>query len=217
MISNENYKKLEERAKELGAKSVRLFPAEDIVVEDRTVLKCVFGCNGYGSRVCPPYIPTVSEFKKMLADYQCALLVEWKSDNVFSREVSENFVKFSVEAPEDETVKQQFQSNLKTILRDRKEIIQPGVLELEKLAWTLGYNTALATFPGMCTWCATSDYSSVKCAGDKGPCHHPTLRRPCLMGLGIRMDRTLEKIGTTMQGFPMDDTAPSPFTLILLD
>ncbi len=217
MISNENYEKLEEKAKELGAKSVKLFPAEDIVVEDRTVLKCIFGCNGYGSRVCPPYIPTVSEFKKMLADYKSALLVEWKSENVFSKEVSENFVKFSVETPEDETVKQKFQNNLKTILKDRKETIQPGVLELEKLAWTLGYNTALATFPGMCTWCATSDYSSVKCAGEKGPCHHPTLRRPCLMGLGIRMDRTLEKIGTPLQKFPMDDTAPSPFTLILLD
>lgn len=217
MISNENYEKLEEKAKELGAKSVKQFPAEDIVVEDRTVLKCIFGCNGYGSRVCPPYIPTVSEFKKMLADYKSALLVEWKSENVFSKEVSENFVKFSVEPPEDETVKQKFQNNLKTILKDRKETIQPGVLELEKLAWTLGYNTALATFPGMCTWCATSDYSSVKCAGEKGPCHHPTLRRPCLMGLGIRMDRTLEKIGTPLQKFPMDDTAPSPFTLILLD
>lgn len=217
MISNENYRKLEEKARELGAKSVRLFPAEDIVVEDRTVLKCIFGCNGYGSKVCPPYIPTVSEFKKMLADYQCALLVEWKSENIFSREVSENFVKFGFEPPEDETVKQQFQNSLKTILKERKETIQPGVLELEKLAWTLCYNTALATFPGMCTWCATSDYSSVKCAGDKGPCHHPTLRRPCLMGLGIRMDRTLEKIGTPMQKFPMDDTTPSPLTLILLD
>ena len=47
-ISNENYSQLENRAKELGAKSVRLLPAEDIVVEDRTVLKCIFGCNGYG-------------------------------------------------------------------------------------------------------------------------------------------------------------------------
>ncbi|WP_275112545.1 hypothetical protein [Methanosarcina spelaei] len=40
MLSNENYRKLEEKAKELGAKSVRLLPAEDIVVEDRTVSMC---------------------------------------------------------------------------------------------------------------------------------------------------------------------------------
>ena len=216
-IDDENYRLLEEKAKELGAKSVRLIPAENIVVEDRTILKCIFGCNGYGSRVCPPYIPTVGEFKKMLANYDWALLVEWKSENVFTREVSENFIKFSVEPPKDEAVKQQFQNNLKTVMKDRKEIIQPGVLEIEKLAWILGYNTALATFPGMCTWCATSDYSDVKCAGDKGPCHHPTLRRPCLMGLGVRMDKTLEKLGTQLQKFPMDDTSPSPYTLVLLD
>jgi predicted metal-binding protein len=85
MISDENYRKLEAKAKEMGAKNVRLFPAADIVVEDRTVLKCIFGCNGYGSRVWPPFIPTVEEFKKMLADYELALLVEWKSENVFSR------------------------------------------------------------------------------------------------------------------------------------
>ena len=217
MVNDENYRKLEEKAKELGASNIKLIPAVDIVVEDRTVLKCIFGCNGYGSRVCPPFIPTVDEFKKMLADYEWALLVEWKSDNVFSREVSENFVKYSIETPGNETVKQQFQNNLKTIMKDRKEMIQPGVLELEKLAWTLGFNTALATFPGMCTWCATSDYSSVNCARDKGTCHHPTLRRPCLMGLGIRMDKTLDRLNTPLQKFPLDNTTPSTYTLILLD
>jgi predicted metal-binding protein len=217
MIDADNYRLLEEKAKTLGAKAVRLIPAETIVVEDRTILKCIFGCNGYGSRVCPPYIPTVDEFKKMLADYDWALLVEWKSENVFTREVSENFIKFSVELPENEETKRQFFENLKNVLKDRKETIQPGVLEIEKLAWTLGYNTAFATFPGMCAWCATSDYSDVKCAGAAGPCHHPTLRRPCLMGLGVRMDKTLEKLGTQLQKFPMDDTAPSPYTLVLLD
>lgn len=217
MISDENYKQFEEKAEELGAKDVRLISAADIVIEDRTVLKCIFGCNGYGSRVCPPFIPTVEEFRKMLTDYEWALLIEWKSENVFTKEVSENFVKYSVSPPEDEIVKQQFQNNLKTIMKDRKETIQPGVLELEKLAWTLGYNTALATFPGMCTWCATSDYSGVNCAGNKGTCHHPTLRRPCLMGLGVRMDKTLERLGIPLQKFPMNDTAPSPYTLILLD
>ncbi|AKB37447.1 hypothetical protein MSSAC_2857 [Methanosarcina siciliae C2J] len=137
-IEDENYRLLEDKAKELGAKSLRLLPAENIVVEDRTVLKCIFGCNGYGSRVCPPFIPTVEEFKKILADYEWALLVEWNSNNVFSREVSENFIKYGFEPPEDEAVKQHFQNNLKTIMKDRKEIIQPGVLEIEKLAWTLG-------------------------------------------------------------------------------
>ncbi|MCQ1536081.1 DUF2284 domain-containing protein [Methanosarcina sp. KYL-1] len=217
MIPDEDYRLFEEKAGELGARSVRLIPAEYIVVENRTVLKCIFGCNGYGSRVCPPFIPTVDEFRKMLAEYDRALLVEWKSENVFSREISENFVKYSVSPPENEEIRKQYQENLKTVMKDRKETIQPGVLELEKLAWTLGYNTALATFPGMCTWCATIDYSGVNCAGDRAPCHHPTLRRPCLMGLGIRLDKTLDKMGIPFQKFPLEDVAPSPYTLMLLD
>jgi hypothetical protein len=37
------------------------------------------------------------------------------------------------------------------------------------------------------------------------------------MGLGVRMDETLDKLGIPLQKFPMDDAAPSPYTLILLD
>jgi Predicted metal-binding protein len=47
MINDENYRRLEEKAKELRANNIRLIPVADIVVEDRTVLKCIFGCNGY--------------------------------------------------------------------------------------------------------------------------------------------------------------------------
>ncbi|WP_406661589.1 DUF2284 domain-containing protein [Methanolobus sp. ZRKC3] len=213
----ENYGYFEEKAEELGANSIRLIAAEDIIVENRTILKCIFGCNGYGSLVCPPFIPTVDEFSKMLAEYEWALLVDWKSENVFSREVGENFIKYSVTPSEDDDTQQEFVDTLKSVIRERKETIQPGTIELEKLAWTLGYNTALGTFPGMCTWCANSDCSDVACAGSDGSCHQPTIRRPCIMGLGIRMDKTLEKLGMPMQKFPMDDTIPSQYTLILLD
>ncbi|MDA0525406.1 DUF2284 domain-containing protein [Methanococcoides alaskense] len=216
-ITESNYTLLEQTAKEHGANSVRLIPAEDIIVENRTILKCIFGCNGYGSQVCPPFIPTVDEFRVMLKEYEWVLLVDWKSDNLFSKDISENFIKYSIIPPEDPDIKQQYQDTLKTVMKERKEIIQPGSIEIEKLSWSLGYNTALATFPGMCTWCANSDYSGVNCAGSDGPCHHPTIRRPCIMGLGIRMDKTLEKLGTPLQKFPMDNEVPSQYTLIFLD
>ncbi|WP_440955400.1 hypothetical protein ACSAZK_00005 [Methanosarcina sp. Mfa9] len=35
------------------------------------------------------------------------------------------------------------------------------------------------------------------------------LHRPCLIELGVRVDKTLEKLGTPLQKFPMDDAAPS--------
>jgi len=217
MISNTNIKLLEEKAKELGANKAILIPAASIVVENKTILKCIFGCNGWGSRVCPPFIPTVDEFREMLKEYQWVLLVDWKSDNILSREISENFTKYGISSPENIEKKEEYQSVMRTVIKERKEKIQPGSLELEKLAWTLGYNTSLATFPGMCTWCANSEYSEVNCARTENECHHPTIRRPCLMGLGIRLDKTLEKLNIPFPKFPIDSCTPKQYTLILID
>ena len=216
-MKSTNIKLLEEKAKELGANEAILIPATSIVVENRTILKCIFGCNGWGSRVCPPFIPTVDEFREMLKEYQWALLVDWKSDNILSRDISENFVKYGISSPENIEKKEEFQSVMKTVIKERKEKIQPGSLELEKLAWTLGYNTSLATFPGMCTWCANTEFSDVNCARTENECHHPTNRRPCLMGLGIRLDKTLEKLNIPLPKFPIDNSIPKQYTLILID
>jgi predicted metal-binding protein len=208
MIPDANLKLLKEKAKELGANEALLIPAKSIVVENRTILKCIFGCNGWGSRVCPPFIPTVDEFRKMLAEYQWALLVDWRSENILSKKVSENFVKYGVSPPKNNELKKEYQQALKTVIRERKERIQPGSLELEKLAWVLGYNAALATVPGMCTWC---------CARFKEECHHPTIRRPCIMGLGIRLDKTLEKLDIQLPNFPIENSTPKQYTLIFID
>ncbi|KKG10211.1 hypothetical protein [Methanosarcina sp. 2.H.A.1B.4] len=35
--------------------------------------------------------------------------------------------------------------------------------------------------------------------------------------LGVKMDKALEKLGTPLHKFPMDDTSPAPYTLVLLD
>lgn len=217
MILKTHKELLEKKARELGASAALIIPAKSIVVEDRTILKCIFGCDGWGSHVCPPFIPTVNEFRGMLKEYSWALLVEWKSENVLSRKVSENFIKFGSLAPKSPEVKRAYQRACETIKRERKEIIQPGSLELEKLAWTLGYNMALATFPGKCMWCVTPDYSAVNCGGVKTECHHPTLRRPCMMGLGIRLDKTLERLNIKLPNFPIEDEVPKQYTLILID
>jgi len=218
MIPDSHLKQLEKKAKELGANSALIIPAKDIVVESRTILKCIFGCNGWGSRVCPPYVPTVGEFGEMLKEYRWALLVDWKSENALAREISENFVKYGSRPPSDPEARKAFRRSKAMLLRERKERIQPGSLELEKLAWKLGYNVALATFPGMCAWCANEDYSAVDCARDgMEGCHHPALRRPCIMGVGIRLDKTLQKLDIELKKFPLDGEIPKQYTLILIE
>lgn len=52
----------------LGATEARVIPAEEIVVENRVVLKCRVGCDDYGKKLtCPPFTPKVDEFRAVYA------------------------------------------------------------------------------------------------------------------------------------------------------
>jgi len=67
--------KLVKFAREIGVAEVKLIRAEDVVVSDWVRLKCQFGCPEYGQRLtCPPRSPSPEEFRKILKDYQWALL-----------------------------------------------------------------------------------------------------------------------------------------------
>jgi predicted metal-binding protein len=217
MIPLSHKRQLEAKAKELGAINAWIIQAKEIVVEERTILKCIFGCDGWGSHVCPPFIPTVGEFQNMLKEYAVALLVEWDSNNVMTKETSENFIMYQFSPPKDPKSRERHRRAIRAIMSDRKDVIQPGSLALEKEAWKLGYNMALATFPGKCMWCATPDFSVVSCTGARGECHHPTMRRPCMMGLGIRLDKTISMLGMELPPYPLDEVVPKQYTIIFID
>jgi len=69
------YESLIEKASELGIKAYFL-KAGDIPVENRIALKCAYGCRGYGKRLsCPPYVMSVDEFRKVIREYNSALLL----------------------------------------------------------------------------------------------------------------------------------------------
>ena len=58
------------KAIELGAAKAKIIKAEDVIVADWVRLKCQYGCGGYGKRLsCPPYSPTPSETRKVMAGY----------------------------------------------------------------------------------------------------------------------------------------------------
>ncbi len=215
MIPEEHLCALQNAAKRYGATDTIPIAAKDIVVENRTILKCIFGCNGYGSKVCPPYIPTVDEFRKMLTEYEDALIIKWRSHFRISRDISENFTKYGISTPRDPITKDTYDAISRHIMRDRAEHIQPGALEVEKCAWSLGYYTALATFPGRCAWCTPDESGTTE--DMTNACRHPTRRRPCLMGLGIRLDKTLERIGMPITPFPLDDEQPMAYCIVLID
>ena len=60
---------LKDLALELGAAEAKIIPADEIVVENRVVLKCRVGCKEFGKTLmCPPYAPSVDEFRKSLSE-----------------------------------------------------------------------------------------------------------------------------------------------------
>lgn len=64
-----------EKAHELGLEA-HVLNVSCIPVENRTRLKCAYGCRGYGKRLsCPPHVMPVDEFRQILKEYSTAILL----------------------------------------------------------------------------------------------------------------------------------------------
>jgi predicted metal-binding protein len=128
LISNnaEDLDELFETARKLGAIEVRLIKSEEIVVRDWVRLKCMFGCDGFGKRLtCPPYSPTPEELRKVLKEYQWAVLFKFEKDVV--KEASD-------------------------LVRHQREL-HHFVVQMEKEAFLKGYYSAFGFGAGACPNC----------------------------------------------------------------
>lgn len=66
-----------DRATRLGAQRARVICAADVVTGSWVRWKCQFGCGGFhASLMCPPHTPTPEQTRRLLDEYQCALLFE---------------------------------------------------------------------------------------------------------------------------------------------
>lgn len=69
------------RAVELGATDAKAIKAVDIFVAEWVRLKCQYGCDGYGQCLtCPPHSPTPETTRKVLAEYEWAILIHVATD-----------------------------------------------------------------------------------------------------------------------------------------
>ena len=79
MSIEENLNKFCQLAIKLGASDAKPIKASDIIVRNWVRLKCQYGCGGYGKRLtCPPYSPKLEEFRKVLKEYNWAVLLRFK-------------------------------------------------------------------------------------------------------------------------------------------
>ena len=135
MPMNEKQEMIIRRALELG---LRAYPVKTaaIPVENRARIKCEYGCRGYGKRLsCPPHIMDIDEFRKILHEYDNALLLIEEHDMSHEPDI------------------------LKAWSFLRRGSFHK-MLELEYLAFREGFTYAQLLRPGACNEC---DVCAEKC------------------------------------------------------
>jgi predicted metal-binding protein len=61
-----------------GVSEAKIIPVSNVVTAEWVRLRCQFGCDGYGNGLCcPPRTPTPEQMKRVLADYNHALIYSY--------------------------------------------------------------------------------------------------------------------------------------------
>jgi len=150
-----------------GASVVVLVSIADIIVDERVRLKCrVPVCDSYNRNLmCPPYVPSVTEFRETLKKYSQAILLQ----------VSSELSGIEANAPAEEV-----------FLPARKlhELVNLG----EKEAFNAGFRFAAGFIGGCCRLCD-------ECVAVNGgtACRFPFKARPSMEAVGIDVVATAEK------------------------
>jgi len=197
---------LRKLALELGASEAAFIPANQVVVENRVVLKCRLGCKNYGKTMaCPPYSPTAEEFRKIVSEYDHALFMKFNSSAEADIDLRRNLGKSEDDLPENLKDKaQEFWSKWK----DDKKKLLTVVLDLEKEAAQQGYPLAVGFVSGACEICE-------KCNLEEGICLHPDMARFSEEAVGVNVHATATNAGIEMT-VPFGKNLAS-YALLLID
>ena len=198
---------LKDLALELGAAEAKIIPADEIVVENRVVLKCRVGCKEFGKTLmCPPYAPSVDEFRKSLSEYSYALVFKLKSQAEATAEVAKLLSKNENDPSLTEEMKEKIQDFWASWKAEKKELVKK-ICALEKAAMNRGYTLALGFTTGSCMICD-------ECNLEEKICNHPTEARYSAQAVGINVLQTLENAGMPIP-VPFNKN-PESFGLVLI-
>lgn len=183
--------RLTELAEERGAK-VRPISADMIVVSDWVRYKCRYGCKGYAKHFsCPPYAPTPDETRKMLMDYETALLLRF--DGIPGIE------EFSTDdIPED----------FHPWYKDMILWIHDTVHFIEKRAFYDGFYKAFGfgAYPCLyCEHCVAEESDGLVDDSLKRLCRHMDMVRPSMEACGMDVFATAKNAGWDLTTIPCRD------------
>jgi predicted metal-binding protein len=188
METLEDLTKFCEVARKLGVTDVKIISTDNIVINDRTRLKCQYGCPFYNHFLtCPPFSPPPEQTRKLVSEYKWALLFTMH----FSSEVQEGV----------------FQSGVHSI--KNMAILQKTAAELEKQIFLSGYHSAFAMVCGPCLLCD-------ECTLQPGKCRNPSIARPAMESMGIDVGETIKKAGYKTKVYASATEAFDAYGLVLI-
>jgi predicted metal-binding protein len=204
----DKFRFLVELALENDATDAKIIPANQVVVEDRVILKCKVGCNHYGKTLtCPPYTPTADEFRKIVSEYSYAMFMKFSSKAQAEPEVYKNLMVAETDPTIPKEIKEKAAKFWQDWKDDKLKMLQT-VVNLEKVAMSKGYSLAIAFVSGHCQLCE-------KCNTEKRICVHPNLARWSEDAVGVNVKKTAENAGIQVS-FPFAKN-PESFALLLID
>jgi predicted metal-binding protein len=213
MIKVDDCKFLEKTGLDLGAASTKIISTDQIVVEDRVRLKCMV-CPFYGKNLkCPPYTPSIAEFRNILNDYSTAMVVKFKTPEI-SEETSKETSKYLLKKKnkviiENQDIYNTLSSVWPDISANYKKMLNL-LLELEKTAFNKGYTFSMAFFAGRCLLCEN-------CNIDNG-CQNSLVARFSAEAMGINLLKTAENAGIELKFHSSDNPSPiTPMAILLID
>lgn len=216
MAFAEKVRQLEQFAVENGAYRARAFPAAGVVIDERVRMKCQIPlCPHYGQTLtCPPNIPTMDEFKKALALYKEALLIQTRSPisgdiDAYDKEQAIKFFTAPGKASKTKGGEKEAGTDDFHSAKVSAILLNKLVNQVEGRAMALGFPYALGLIGGECMLC----YECVG-ANSKQACRRPYEARPSMEGVGIDCIRTCTEAGLSFEIPPKTEIIWSGLILI---
>lgn len=179
-------------ASELGASEVATINAGDIVLDERSLLKCMVPmCGNYGVNLtCPPNSISFDDFKRIVMKYSSAILIKvgsvthGKPEDINGRNSLSDIWNGTTDCDLDYL----------QALKQGQEKMYNIIEKLESLCLNAGYKFAAGLSAGGCSFCN-------ECVGKSSglPCRHPFKARPSMEGLGIDVVATAARAGIRLQ------------------
>ncbi|MHB1418766.1 MAG: DUF2284 domain-containing protein [Bacillota bacterium] len=170
---------VENLARAEGASEAKLIAAREIIVDERVRLKCMVPrCPDYGRNLmCPPALPLVEDFRRILLLYQWALMIQIKGSTSAEGAAPSKEIAYS------------YAGQLHRLVNS-----------LERKLMGMGFPMAAGLIGGTCRLCE-------ECVGQGSgvQCRHPLQARPSIEAMGINVVATVEAAGLKIAAFPITD------------